>query len=1579
MFKFYRLTDSYFKAFLTALACLAFAALQDMSAQEIELRYSEGLMLTWNDDGSGGDNDGSFWKPQVPSGYSALVHSARGNYNTPSLNLFVARSIRSSGSPALAAPVRFVPIWNDSGSDADRDGAFWKPIPPAGYVSLGSIGTSGAPPSINSVRCVRKDLVEEGVYGGQIYNDLGTGADGNFSAWDVIAPKGCIDLAGYYGSSNYRAPSDTPYCLKKSAVSGMPYNRGLPPIDERLTKPQNHIAADAGQWGGSTTRIRSASFERNGRSMFTNFYDECGVSKLFHPQHVVRLPNKDGRAYFAITQSRAHNGYLTVVRTYEGRMHPVTGKFMHTQPGALGEYIWQDAYTGSVNGKINPVGNWNHPGKMELIGNVLVVVAQNWANNAPCVQGKGSSEDALLFYDVRDPEQPRYWGKIPAYELGMGNDRRDILDGVGILRAPLTGQYVMRAQGTNGSVSWVTDALSPDIGDWRKSPQLLGWTGQHGMIFNSYQLNTQPLDMRYPNEQRAGEERAMWFDAKFSEDTVLFHNIVNRHAVTVQAGNTAGFQFQGAERDWDQDSLYVTQQGVPIIYTVASPYGDDFVIYEMTDTRNDDLKTPRPDQLVTTALDGGKGSLRWAIGKGGVIQFDASLDGKILDLRQGPLVNYLHTVVVDASNLERGITIRGGAHKGPVFILGRETSATLRNITLTGGRAIVGGGILNEGGSLHLENCTVSGCQAQQGGGLANMRSASTRIIASTIHSNQASFQGGGIINDGGFVYMLNSTIWNNYGAQKSGAGLLNQDGGDLRLVHTTVSGNRIDANLIGAGITNFDPSSLTMVNSIVAGNENLAGGVSADIQGDVLARGPNLVEGEHLGRVLEGPAFIKGDPIFGPFDGRVLRLQAGSPAIDAAEPLVETDQLGSERSMGAGPDLGAYEAPAAEVMTRVLSGEVFEFASPDDLDLNPERAVIAIDMYGNQASRVVNGISFLNDVGGTANDNGVNVTTYARNFIDNWAAAPLLAGGDGASSFNLAEIMRDIRWGPTNDGIRILIEGLDAGLPYEIQLLTREITERLRSFDIEIEDELVVDNYSSNGVVGRDIWSTSKGFGWRGTIIAPEDGEISIIMKGDLGGEPPLPGTDGNPILQAMIVQRGVQAKWTSLGTGANALLGGDLTDPEDDGMDAGGVDDFSKNGWNLVNVIPNEEPGFGGGEFAFNIFDNQLGGGNAKWCCNARDITFEFEAPVSVTHFTIASADDVPNRDWRVFRVQGSNDGTTFETFYESSGEERLWKERLEVLRFDLTMMTDPYRFIRFEADSNWGDTFWQIGEIEIFGDVIPMPRVHYPFNEGMGRTLMNLGSGADGRLVNAPSNPWQEGSPDGTGYLRFNEDGAGSTAMYVTTDLSMDSLTDYTMMAWIQFENNAGDNMIFGQLGTGVVLHNGARNTSYHLGHWGNDLTAGTIEVGVWHHVAYRYAGGTQSIFVDGIEVASAVRGPVTNTSDIVIGGARSDVDWDFAGGLDDVRIYDVALSAKNIASLARPGRVDTFAITGIQANQDGSITLSWPEIAGKNYEVSYTTDLKDGFQAIVTDLSGGSFTDTNRGIDEPMGYYRVTELD
>ncbi|MCE2402601.1 hypothetical protein J4G08_17180 [Candidatus Poribacteria bacterium] len=62
-------------------------------------------------------------------------------------------------------------------------------------------------------------------------------------------------------------------------------------------------------------------------------------------------------------------------------------------------------------------------------------------------------------------------------------------------------------------------------------------------------------------------------------------------------------------------------------------------------------------------------------------------------------------------------------------------------------------------------------------------------------------------------------------------------------------------------------------------------------------------------------------------------------------------------------------------------------------------------------------------------------------------------------------------------------------------------------------------------------------------------------------------------------------------LGVGTDSLLGGDLTDLEDDGNPE--ADD----GYDAI-FTANDEPGFAGGEFAFNVFDNQLGPGNAKWC---------------------------------------------------------------------------------------------------------------------------------------------------------------------------------------------------------------------------------------------------------------------------------------------------------------------------------------------------------------------------------------------
>jgi len=68
-------------------------------------------------------------------------------------------------SPATAPPLRFEQVWADSGIRAFRKGkrqgsvAFWKPVPPPGYVAVGHVATPGhSPPPVTAVVCLRADL-----------------------------------------------------------------------------------------------------------------------------------------------------------------------------------------------------------------------------------------------------------------------------------------------------------------------------------------------------------------------------------------------------------------------------------------------------------------------------------------------------------------------------------------------------------------------------------------------------------------------------------------------------------------------------------------------------------------------------------------------------------------------------------------------------------------------------------------------------------------------------------------------------------------------------------------------------------------------------------------------------------------------------------------------------------------------------------------------------------------------------------------------------------------------------------------------------------------------------------------------------------------------------------------------------------------------------------------------------------------------------------------------------------------------------------------------------------------------------
>lgn len=176
-------------------------------------------------------------------------------------------------------------------------------------------------------------------------------------------------------------------------------------------------------------------------------------------------------------------------------------------------------------------------------------------------------------------------------------------------------------------------------------------------------------------------------------------------------------------------------------------------------------------------------------------------------------------------------------------------------------------------------------------------------------------------------------------------------------------------------------------------------------------------------------------------------------------------------------------------------------------------------------------------------------------------------------------------------------------------------------------------------------------------------------------------------------------------------SLIGGDLTDPENDGDPENNINYEAA-------FVASEEATFGGAEGAFNVFDNQVGGGNMKWCCgdqnnfptNPISIDAIFAQAFVLGGFTITSGNDTPTRDPRVWQILGSNDGINFTPiFSQNDPSAAVWTQRDEVLEYAAgTDFTTPaaYNTIRFLTTATGATTGarFQLAELEYFA--IPEP---------------------------------------------------------------------------------------------------------------------------------------------------------------------------------------------------------------------------------------------------------------------------------
>lgn len=173
------------------------------------------------------------------------------------------------------------------------------------------------------------------------------------------------------------------------------------------------------------------------------------------------------------------------------------------------------------------------------------------------------------------------------------------------------------------------------------------------------------------------------------------------------------------------------------------------------------------------------------------------------------------------------------------------------------------------------------------------------------------------------------------------------------------------------------------------------------------------------------------------------------------------------------------------------------------------------------------------------------------------------------------------------------------------------------------------------------------------------------------------------------------------TIGIGTAALIKGDQTDPDNNGSKTLGSTDAS---WNWKAITANNKAAFDT-DGAFNVFDNSVGTGTDKWCCDdataesPKSVTVEFDKPLVLTHFTITSGNDAPDGDPIKFQMLGSTDGVAFTPFYTRDKPTALWTARNQIAKITLKDPTPPYKFIRYEATETAGATH-AVAEIELFG---------------------------------------------------------------------------------------------------------------------------------------------------------------------------------------------------------------------------------------------------------------------------------------
>ena len=409
-------------------------------------------------------------------------------------------------------------------------------------------------------------------------------------------------------------------------------------------------------------------------------------------------------------------------------------------------------------------------------------------------------------------------------------------------------------------------------------------------------------------------------------------------------------------------------------------------------------------------------------------------------------------------------------------------------------------------------------------------------------------------------------------------------------------------------------------------------------------------------------------------------------------------------------------------------------------------------------------------------------------------------------------------------------------------------------------------------------------------------------------------------------------------LGVGAEFLLGGDLTDANNDGLDElGGATDPS---WDWAEITSSHEPDFQGGENSFNIFDNKVGGGNDKWCCDDPTpdvpvwVAVKFKQPLSLTHFTVTSGNDTPGRDPVDWAIQGSNDGTTYKDIYRFVDTVTPWGDtRNQVVKFTLPSAAPAYTYIRYIAWETPANLH-QLNEIEYFGGAgasdSPLKKglmAYWNFDDGGFKDAVGK---FDGTANGSEPIASVTGKPGFGKAIKMN----GEDQFIEITGGEPDDLAfaggSMSVAGW--FKVDAFDTdwqaLIAKGEGSNWRIHRRGGETGFaHAGGVGEGPAGGPVNDGAWHHfVAISDKDAVNfgtALYIDGVQYTRFDGAPnlATNGKRVMIGENPDARGREWEGELDDIAIWDRVLTEAEIGQLKSKALSELLGAIVKDSDNDG----------------------------------------------------------